>query len=185
MPRAQVVRRKRIFVGCEGDGERSYITLVQRIVEGIHHKVYLDPHLLQPGGGDPLDLCRRAEEVLTRLKRTRDPYKARYLLIDRDKLGVSPQRDAQMSAILNRIGTQIIYQEPAREALILRHLQSCANRRPGSTELAMQQLLQEWPEYRKNMSAIELARKLDLASLRQAASVENELRAFFQMIELL
>ena len=79
--RTQVVR-KRIFVGCEGDGERSYIALVQRIVNGLHQKVHLDPQPLQPGGGDPLDLCRRAEEVIAKIERTREPYDYKYLLID-------------------------------------------------------------------------------------------------------
>ncbi|MER8437365.1 hypothetical protein NKH36_29625 [Mesorhizobium sp. M1312] len=37
MPRNQVIRR-RIFVGCEGDGERSYITLVSRILNDVHQR---------------------------------------------------------------------------------------------------------------------------------------------------
>jgi RloB-like protein len=184
MRRQQVIRR-RIFVGCEGDGERSYIALVQRIVNDVHHKVHLDPQPLQPGGGDPLDLVRRAEEVITKIERTREPYDEKYLLIDRDKFGSSPERDQQMPAILRRINARIIWQDPAREALILRHLQGCAMRRPASTQISMQQLLQQWPEYEKTMSALQLATRIDLEALRQAAKVEDELRAFFTSIELL
>jgi hypothetical protein len=184
MRRQQVIRR-RIFVGCEGDGERSYIALVQRIVNDVHHKVHLDPQLLQPGGGDPLDLVRRAEEVITKIERTREPYDEKYLLIDCDRFGRSPERDQQMPAILNRINARLIRQNPAREALILRHLPGCAPRRPPSTQIAMQQLLQQWPEYEKTMSAMQLATRIDLEALRRAAKVEDELRAFFASIELL
>jgi hypothetical protein len=182
--RRQVIRR-RIFVGCEGDGERSYITLLQRIANDVHHEVHLDPQLLQPGGDDPLDLVRRAEEVITKIARTREPYDEKYLLIDRDKFGSSPERDQQMPAILNRINARIIWQNPAREALILRHLPGCATRRPASSQIAMQQLLQQWPEYEKTMSAMQLATRIDLEALRRAARVEDELRAFLASIGLL
>ncbi len=184
MRRQQAIRR-RIFVGCEGDGERGYIALVQRIVNDVHHKVYLDPQPLQPDGGDPLDLVGREEEVITKIVRTREPYDEKYLLIDRDKIGNSPERDQQMPAILKRINARVIWQDPAREALILRRLPGCATRRPPSTQIAMQQLLQQWPEYQKTMSATQLATRIDLEALRRAAKVEDELRAFFASIELL
>jgi hypothetical protein len=178
-------QRRRIFIGCEGDSERSYIALVRRIVDDVHQKVYLDAQLLQPGGGDPLDLVRRAEEVITKIERTRERYDHKYLLIDRDKFGRSPERDQQIQAILNRIDARIIWQDPAHEALILRHLPECATRRPPSTQIATQQLRREWPEYEKPMSAMRLASRIDIEALRRAAEGENELRAFFALIELL
>ena len=89
-----------------------------------------------------------------------------------------------MPAILNRINARVIWQDPDREALILRHLPGCATRRPASTRIAMQQLLQQWPEYEKTMSATQLANRIDLKALRRAAKVEDELRAFFDSIEL-
>jgi hypothetical protein len=181
--RRQVIRR-RIFVGCEGDGERSYIRLVQRIVDDLHHKIHLDPQPLQPGGGDPFDLVRRAEEIITKVERTRVRYDEKYLLIDRDKLGNSRERDQQMRAILNRINAQVIWQDPTREALILRHLPGCETRRPASAQIAMQQLLKQWPEYEKTMSANQLSNRIDFESLRRVAKVEDELRAFFASIEL-
>jgi hypothetical protein len=177
-------QQKRIFVGCEGEGERSYIALVQRIVKDLHHKVHLDPQPLQPGAGDPLALARRAEEVIKRVERTRVRYDEKYLLIDRDTFGKSPERDRQMPAVLNRIKARVLWQDPAREALILRHLPGCATRRPASTQIAMQQLLQEWPEYEKTMSAMQLATLINLDALRRAAEVEDALREFFAAIEL-
>jgi hypothetical protein len=49
----------------------------------------------------------------------------------------------------------------------------------------MQQLLQQWPEYEKTMSAMQLATRIDLEALRRAARVEDELRAFLASIGLL
>ncbi len=183
MRRNQVIRR-RIFVGCEGDGERSYITLVSRILDDVHQKVHIDPQLLQPGGGDPLDLVARAEEVIKRIERTREPYDEKYLLIDRDRFGASANRDQQIPAILKRIGAAIIWQRPAREGFLLRHLDGYTKHQPPTTQVAMQQLLQQWPEYVKNMSASQLATRIDIEALRRAITVENELRAFLTAIEL-
>jgi RloB-like protein len=184
MPRLMRRQRRRIFVGCEGEGERSYVALMQRIVDGVHQKVHLDAQLLQPGGGDPLDLARRAEEVIKKIERTREPYDEKYLLIDRDTLGNSPQRDRETRAILNRIDARVLWQDPTHEALILRHLPGCARRRPASTQIAMHQLRQQWPQYKKPMSAMQLANRIGLEGLRQAASVENDLRVLLASIDL-
>jgi hypothetical protein len=183
--RRQHVIRRRIFAGCEGDSEVSYIARVRRIADDVHQKVFLDAQPLQPDGGDPLALLLRAEEVVARNERNRELYDEKYLLIDRDRLGRSPERDQQIPAILNRINARVIWQDPAHEALILRHLPGCATRRPPSTQIAMQQLRQQWPEYQKPMSAMQLATRINLDALRQAAKVEDELRAFLASIELL
>ena len=181
----QHVVRRRIFVGCEGDSEVSYIALIGRIVDDLHKTVYLDAQLLQPGGGDPLALVRQAEAAITKIERTREPYEEKYLLIDRDKIGNSPERDQQIQAILNRINAQVIWQDPAHEALLLRHLPGCETRQPASTQIAMQQLRQQWPQYEKPMSATQLANRINLEGLRQAAKAEDDLRAFFVSIELI
>lgn len=176
--------RRRIFVGCEGESEVGYIGLIRRVVGSVHQKVYLDPRALQPGGGDPLDLVRRAEEIVASIERNREPYEEKYLLIDRDKVGHSPERDRQFEAILDRTRTQVIWQQPSHEALILRHLPGCGRHRPANTQIAMRQLRQQWPQYQKPMSAVQLATRIDLEALRRAAEVENELRAFLVSIEL-
>ena len=177
-------QRRRIFVGCEGEGERSYIALVQRIVDGVHQQVHLDAHPLQPGGGDPLDLARRAEEVIKKIERTRELYDEKYLLIDRDTLGNSPQRDQEMQVILDHIDARVVWQDPTHEALILRHLPGCGTRRPASTQVAIRQLRQQWPEYEKPMSALQLASRIGLEGLRQAARVEDDLRDLLASIGL-
>ncbi|MER8437364.1 hypothetical protein NKH36_29630 [Mesorhizobium sp. M1312] len=126
----------------------------------------------------------RAEEVIKQIERTREPYDEKYLLIDRDRYGVSANRDQQIPMILNRIGATIIWQRPAREGFLLRHLAGYATHQPPTTQVAMQQLLQQWPEYVKNMSASQLATRIDIEALRRAMAVENELRDFLAAIEM-
>ena len=48
----------------------------------------------------------------------------------------------------------------------------------------MRQLRQQWPEYEKPMSALQLAGRIGLEGLRQAAGVEDDLRVLLASIEL-
>ena len=178
-------QRRRIFVGCEGDSERGYIAFLAHQLELVHHKVHLDAKLLRPGGGDPLALMLTAETIVAREERNREPYERKFLLLDSDKLGQAKARDQQIPAVVARMDAVLIWQRTAHEALLLRHLPSCAARRPPTTALAIQQLQGRWPEYAKPMSALQLAARLDQAALRRVAAVEEELRALFDEIEML
>ncbi len=178
----QRLQRRRIFVGCEGESERGYASLVSRLLETVHQRLHIDAKLL--GGGDPLALCETAERTITREERNRELFDLKFLLLDRDKIGVTPQRDQRIQPILNRTGAIIIWQDTAHEAMLLRHLPGCATLRPPTTILAVQQLEQNWPEYEKPMSASQLSTRLDIARLQQAAGVEQGLADFFQHIEI-
>jgi hypothetical protein len=184
MPKKRHVQRRRIFVGCEGDGERGYVTFLANTLERIHSRVHVDSKLLRPGGGDPLALVQVAHTVIQREERNREPYERKFLLLDNDKIGLSQERDRQAIALAARIGASFIWQITAHEALLLRHLPGCAMRRPPNTATAEQQLRQQWPEYTKPMSAAAIARTLNIASLEQAYQVEAELAAFLDEIEM-
>lgn len=178
------VQRRRIFVGCEGDGERGYIAFIANILERVHSRVYIDAKLLRPGGGDPLALVEVAQTIIQREERNREPYEKKFLIMDSDKIGISHDRDQRAYAIAARIRASFIWQVTAHEAFLLRHLPRCAMRRPPNTASAEQQLRREWPEYEKPMSAAALGRTLDIASLRQANGVEPELAVFLDEIKI-
>ena len=95
--RATIPQRRRIFLGCEGESEQGYGALLSRLVEerGLHLAIH--SVLLRPGGGDPFDLVTLAVELNERDERRRGRYSVKAVLLDRDKLGVSPQRDRRMA----------------------------------------------------------------------------------------
>jgi hypothetical protein len=178
-------QRKRLFVGCEGESERGYAALLQRYAETDGALVHIDPVLLQPGGGDPCALVERALALLAqRERRHGDAYAARFVLLDTDKLGQSPQRDARARQLAGREGITLIWQEPCHEALLLRHLEHCANLRPATTPLALQQLAQRWPVYEKGMAAVRLAERINMAGVRRAAQGDDGLAALLAAIGL-
>lgn len=181
-----IPQRKPIFVGCEGESERSYIALLGRLAEQNGLAVHLDPIVLQPGGGDSLALIERAAQRLAEKKRKRgSPYNANFVLLDRDRHGQNQARDARLLVVAADSDLRLIWQRPCHEALLLRHLEDCATLRPPSTALALDQLSQSWPEYRKASDSGLLARRLDLPAIARAAEVEPELASLLTTIGLI
>lgn len=173
--RSRFPQRKRIFLGCEGESERSYGALLARLVESQHQRIFLDTVLLQPGGGDPLALVLLAARRLREQESKRGAYVAAYLLVDADKLGNKPERDRQILAAARKAGLNLIWQEPCHEGLLLRHLPGCEQLRPATTELAFATLKQRWPGYEKNLPAAKLALVLGAEEVRRARRVTDAL----------
>lgn len=185
-PRRMIQQRRRVFVGCEGESEQAYTALLARLVETARLAVYLDAVLLQPAGGDPLAIVERAAaRAAEREQRHGDPYERRFVILDDDKLGQTPQRDQRIAGVAGDAGLRIIWQSPCHEAVLLRHLDGCAQLRPPSTSIAGQQLAARWPTYRKAMPAARLAERLNHAAIARAAAVEVELAELFRVIGLI
>jgi hypothetical protein len=183
--RATIPQRRRIFFGCEGESEQGYGALLSRLVEesGLHLAIH--SVLLRPGGGDPLDLITLAVELNERDERRRGRYSVKAVLLDRDKLGVSPDRDRRMGQLATDHNLHLIWQDPSHEALLLRHLPGCQNLRPPTTPAALQELRRRWEDYRKPMTAVRLASRIRMPEVVQASLVEPALREFLQRCRIL
>jgi hypothetical protein len=87
-------QRRPVFLGCEGESERGYGTLIGRLRDELRRDLHLDVTLLRPGGGDPLALVETACQKIAHTERNRDiRYSVRAILLDSDKLSQSPARD--------------------------------------------------------------------------------------------
>lgn len=182
--RRHVIRqRRRVYLGCEGESERGYGARVSRLLENQRRDVHLQVDLLRPGGGDPLALVELARKRIAEGERkSESPYVHRAVLMDADRLGQSPQRDAQMMLIAQTGNIRIIWQRPCHEALLLRHLAGCQQLQPPTPAQALTELRQHWPDYAKGMPAIRLADQIDHAALQRVLQVEPELAAFLDDI---
>jgi hypothetical protein len=171
-PRRIVAQRRRLFVGCEGESEQGYIALLSRLADVARLPVHLDAVLLRPGGGDPLGLVELAASKANERAGKHGDYAARFVLLDDDRLGAAPARDARIDAVVAEAHFRLIWQHTCHEALLLRHLDGCAQRRPANTQLAIAALEAEWPAYRKGMPAARLAERIDHAGVARASNVE-------------
>lgn len=183
-PRRIIPQRRRLFVGCEGESEQGYVAWLTRLAEARRVAVHLDAFLLQPGGGDPLAIIEQAVARADQQAARRGDYERRFVLLDRDKFGHSPQRDARIPQVAANGSIELVWQRPCHEAIILRHLDGCQNRQPQTSPLAGQQLGAAWPAYRKPMTAARLADRLDVDAVARISAVEPELAAMLGIIGL-
>ncbi|MER2263819.1 hypothetical protein [Methylobacterium oxalidis] len=179
-----IPQRRRVFLGCEGESEQSYGRLLALLAEARERPVFIDAVVLQPGGGDPLAIVERAADALRRRALRSGTYVARAVLLDADKRGLAPDRDARIDPLARRSGLRLIWQEPCHEGLLLRHLEGCSDLRPPDAERALHELRRRWPEYRKGLPALRLAEQVDAAAVLRAARMHEALAAFLGEIGL-
>jgi len=176
----RIPQRTRIYLGCEGESEQSYGKCLNAIADSLGLPLFLDCDVL--GGGDPLSLLELAFRRIHERALKRGAYLHRAIILDADRTGVAPVRDARVASLAQKHGIQLIWQRPCHEGFLLRHF---AQREPATATLAMDALLRFWPEFRKNMPAIELAARIDREAIRRAAAVEADFQIFLNLIGLM
>lgn len=176
--RAPIRSRKLVFLGCEGRSEESYGALLNRISKDAGLSIHIHLEVLQPGAGNPLQLVRRAGQMIREIERKRSKFSIKAILLDR-----GDQRLCADASILSRqIGIDfMIWQDPDHEALLLRHLPRCHDKRPP-TGASMAALRKVWPTYNKGTTMLGLAEKIGNAEVLAAAGVEPDLRHFLAAI---
>jgi hypothetical protein len=184
MSRLRIQQRTRIYFGCEGQSEQSYGARLSQIADGAGLHLYFDNDVLQPGGGDPLALVQLAIRRIKEKEAKRTSFAFRVTLLDRDKWGVKPERDAQIESLAKQNRLHLIWQEPCHEGFLLRHMEGHEAARPVTSDLASQALKRIWAEYHKPMAAMHLAGKIDLKALRRASEVEARLAFLLDRIGL-
>ncbi len=180
-----IPQRRPIFIGCEGESECGYVGLLQDLIRDAVLPVHLIIEDLGLGAGDPLSRIEMAIRRLEHLKRTRTSPPERFVLLDSDQAERDRNRadDARRLAVAHNI--HIVWQRPCFEAVVLRHLPNRSTNRPPETLEAERALNREWPDYEKPMSRTELATRIDLAAVLQAAAVEPELGAMLRCMGLI
>jgi hypothetical protein len=156
---------------------------LSQIAESAGLYLAIDNDIPRPGG-DPLDLVRSAIRRAKEQQAKRGSFDFRALLLDRDKLGVAPERDEQISKLARVNRLHLIWQRPCHEGFLLRHLEGHENTSPPTTDLASQALKRIWTDYHKPMSAIHLASRIDLQAVLRACSVESSFKQFLDQIGL-
>lgn len=173
MPKKNIHQRHRVFVGCEGESERSYVALLQHLM-GLEARHHLVPELLN--GGDHLANIESVQKKLRKhQEQGRGKFVAKYVMLDSDLRGQNPRRDADCDKLARELGLRLIWQDPCHEALLLRHLDKCSMRRPPTSADSFDQLRAEWPGYEKNFGRDRLSVRIDSAALERIRNVEFEL----------
>lgn len=180
-----IPQRTPVFVGCEGESEVAYLALLQdfALENGAHVHVHIEP--LTPGAGDPLARVERAIARLERLRGRRTPFAHKFILLDSDQLQLNRGRADRARREAQAAGLTMIWQDPCHEALLLRHLEGRADRRPMTSPDALQALQRDWADYRKPMTRHDLRQRLDLEAVRRAGVGNSDLARLLEVLGLI
>jgi hypothetical protein len=160
-----IEKRKRLFLGCEGESEQAYGTLLNRLANANGPTIHIVAINLQPAG-DSLALAEKAVSAYQREVR-KGGFAAKAILLDADKRDDLPEKGRRAQALLTKQGFTAIWQRPSHEGLLLRHFPGQEYVNP-SRDQVMRAICSQWPGYRKNMAAAELQKMLTLEHIRRA-----------------
>jgi hypothetical protein len=176
--RTRITRRRRIFVGCEGESEQAYCQVLNDILNDQNLNLHLEVTLVGEGAGGPKQKVLKAIQKITHSEDCSGRFVKKVLFIDSDLVVNNPQGKLETEDIANKNGILLVWQEPTHEAFLLRHLPNCAAHRPLQSQLATNKLKAQWSEYKKPMPRMNIAKVIDVDRVKQAASVEQEFKSF-------
>ena len=183
--RTTIKQKKPVYLGCEGESEVAYGQVINDLLRSRNIPVYLDVESLAPAAGDPLTRVQKAVKRIEERERKRGSFGLKAILMDSDQAVIDPGRAVQARQLATRKNIKLIWQDPCHEAILLRHMPGCSDRRPPTCPVAERALKAEWPEYEKPMRRVQLVKRISFDAIRQAATVEPELCAFLKYIGLL
>lgn len=169
-------RRSRVFVGCEGKGERALAVMLQRYADDLRQPVHFEAFDAQ--GGSPLTIVSKSlKEARLRAKRG-GPYDGGlFVLIDQDRVDADRCHAELMAACLRGRMTfvpQVDRLESLIGKLITREL-GC------TTSRAERELRRLWPEVENGFDAAGLKSRITLDTLRRSHGLGAEWSRLLQI----
>ena len=172
---------KRVFLGCEGDSERSYGAWLQAVARDHEIPVTIDTYPDTGGGNQPYDIIESCISEMDQREQRYGFYISRAILLDSDNIETDPVRNVAAIKWAESKNVRILLQVFEHEAFLLRHIEGHEHARPnkGDGRAALQAA---WPEYRRQLGKVQLYEKLCLEDLRRVSVVEPELGEFLRSI---
>ena len=175
--------RTPFFLGCEGKSEEIYGQLIQSYAWDIGLHVTFPPY--KCNGGSPLVVATRSiAESINRDSKFR-PIKAKFLLVDSDKLDDMKKDDiTKMKELLIANKFVTIWQKYNHEGFLLRHFKGHENDCPPKGQ-SLKALQKVWPNYEKGkMTLRDYRDNIKLDDIKRASGNHPRLRSFLKTIGL-
>lgn len=178
--RHSIPRRRRFFIGCEGESERGYAALLQMFAENIGLAIHIDANVV-PRAGDPLALAERASAMIIQGERGSKPaYVDKFLQFDTDCIGDKPERDEKMLRVACDASLTLIRQNICFESFLLRHFIGHENDSPATSANALSKLKIVFPNYKKGMSGQDLSKQVCFEDTQRVSA--NHLNSDFSVL---
>lgn len=173
-PRSPVPKRKRFFIGAEGESEKSFARWLERLRNHPNPIVHLDMTVCD--GGDSLAIASHAVAQYRKRTDERGKFAAGLILLDSDRVEQdrSNNRNPERS-LKGQRGIDLVYLTPNLEGLLLR-LHAGHEQEFVAADKALRTLRKQWPEYRKPVSSDALEARFSLSDLQRASRHDDNLR---------
>ncbi len=183
MGRQLIPLRKRFFVGCEGESERSYVKFLYELAKSEDKAVHLDAHLLKEG--DPLSRIEFAIKLVKRSQNVHGRYSAKFVILDYDQYGLDPRRTRRAEDMAKENEIAIVWQRPDHEGFLCRHFEYLRDRQILNKRESSSTLEVAWPNYAKNQTAIQIQKILSIKNVLGAADALPEFKRLLAAIGFL
>ncbi|MCL5260804.1 MAG: hypothetical protein M1561_03880 [Gammaproteobacteria bacterium] len=173
--------RTRIYLAVEGEGEQSFVRLLQHFADQNNLYVYLDCKVL--GGGGYNAMLRNALKSRKCMSKKRTKEKSSVLLVDEDR-GQRREDGWSLTKLrqeAGKTGFHVCVQYPNQEGLLWRMLPDNENRRPDIRNVH-RDLVKQWPEYKKPVDFYVLSKKFKLDDLLRVAKFDSEINNLLSTI---
>ena len=174
-------KRKRIFVGAEGESERSLARWLKILCEEQGFKFHFD--ITVSNGGDSLAITKHAVYEYRRRIQTRGEFSSGLILLDSDRLQQDIKSGRDPAPEANSENLKLVYLKPNFEGLLLRLHEGREKQFPTADE-AKRNLQRLWQNYRKPASAEELHKRFGIEDIRRVAPHDSNLRWILEKLGL-
>ena len=174
-------RRKRVFIGAEGESERSLAKWLNILCDEQGLSFHLD--IVVCGGGDSLAIAEHAVREYRRRGRLYGQFSAAWILLDYDRLEQDRRSGRDPAPEADTENLKLVYLKPNIEGTLLKFHPGQEKRSPAVNS-AERELRRFWPQYRKPASAWELRKRFGIEDIRRAARHDGGLRWMLEKLTL-
>ncbi len=177
--------RKAVFVACEGESERGYVSFLHQIANAQSTlDLHFDIKLCR--GGNHLAILEQAEKTaIKREQKHSRKFWKKAVFLDADLRAENLLKTQKADRIIERSEFIPVWSNPCLEALLLNHFPRCENLKPPTSNLAEQELKRHWKDYNKPITASECLSKFDIPDLERATRNNSGLLRFLKEIGLI
>ena len=174
-------RRKRIFVGAEGQSEMTLISWLQQICDDADlalHLVKYDAH-----GGDGLAIVEDCKKKIKNSYKNQEDFAHRIILLDSDRLKIDIDHGRNPTKLAKEENFNLIYLKPNIEGFYI-CLHKGNERKIPVAKTTEDELKKIWPKYKKNTPSADLIRKFTVEDIRRVAKVDKYIKNLLLILGL-
>lgn len=178
MSRPKIPKRSPYFIGCEGDGDQSYVLWLQMLADETGLHISLDARNL--GGGGYKSMLNAAVK-----KKADGKYIASFMIVDADRAGRDGEwtvTELRTKAAIHNI--QVCLHRPSLEGLFWRMFPGNETSIPNANN-AEALLKKVWTNYSKPMNARELKRQFNLVDIIRVSNHDSDVEFLMRTVKLL